>query len=128
MSARPDVPLVLAADTAHALHRLGHPPTVIAAALNAAQLAPTTGRRWTPRAVTSLLAPTSARAAIAQLRDDGATWSTIARTLNGRGVPTPSGRGRWYPETARRHADPASHAAYMRAWRAHRAGTWPRSR
>ena len=62
--------------------------------------------------------PAPARVVIAELRAGGMSWHAVARTLNASGVPTPSGRGRWYPETCNRHANPDAHAAYMRAWRA----------
>jgi hypothetical protein len=59
-----------------------------------------------------------ARPIIAALRAAGISWHGVARTLNAQGVPTPSGRGRWYGETVNRHANPTAHAAYMRDWRA----------
>ena len=55
---------------------------------------------------------------VARLRADGLSWHGVARHLNATGVRTPSGHGRWYGETVRRHLDPAAHAAYVRAWRA----------
>lgn len=61
----------------------------------------------------------SARPVIAGLRAEGATWAGIARTLNARGVPTPTGRGRWWGESVARHANPDAWAAYMRHYRAH---------
>lgn len=64
--------------------------------------------------------PVAARPVIGQLRAAGYGWSTIARQLNTGGVPTPTGRGRWYPETVMRHLDPERHAAYMRDYRAKR--------
>lgn len=42
----------------------------------------------------------------------GYGWAPIARSLNRRGVPTPSGRGRWWPDTARRHADVEARQRY----------------
>jgi hypothetical protein len=63
---------------------------------------------------------TAARPVIGQLRAAGLGWSSVARRLNATGVPTPSGRGRWYSETVMRHADPERHAAYMRDYRARR--------
>ena len=62
----------------------------------------------------------SARAEISRLRAAGYGAAETARSLNRRGVPTPSGRGRWHPETVRRHADPAVAAQwrdYMRGYR-----------
>lgn len=59
-----------------------------------------------------------ARAEIVRLRAAGYGTRTIARTLNARGVPTPSGRGQWHPATVQRHADPAPWAAYIARYRA----------
>ncbi len=65
------------------------------------------------------------RPMITALRAQGYGPSAIARHFNATGLPTPSGRGRWHPETVARHADPAyraRNAAYMRTYRArHRA-------
>lgn len=47
-----------------------------------------------------------ARAEIVRLRASGLGAAEVARSLNRRGVPTPTGRGRWWPETVKRHADP----------------------
>lgn len=58
-----------------------------------------------------------ARAVIAQLRADGLGSVEIARTLNRRAIPTPSGRGRWWPETVRRHVDPGPWRDYIRRYR-----------
>lgn len=63
----------------------------------------------------------NARAEISRLRAAGYGAAETARSLNRRGVPTPSGRGRWHPETVRRHADPAVAAQwreYIRGYRA----------
>lgn len=60
----------------------------------------------------------AARPIILRLHADGLGPTSIARHLNATGVPTPSGRGRWWPETVVRHRDPATWAAYMRAYRA----------
>ncbi len=60
----------------------------------------------------------SARPVIAGLRAEGNSWAAIARTLNAGGVPTPTGRGRWWGESVHRHADPEAWAAYMRHYRA----------
>lgn len=62
----------------------------------------------------------NARPEIARLQAAGLGWSTIARTLNARGVPTPSGRGRWHPDSVRRHVHPEPWAAYIRRYRARR--------
>jgi hypothetical protein len=52
-------------------------------------------------------APTlDARAEIVRLRAAGYGPTVIARTLNVRGVPTPTGRGQWWPETVKRHVEP----------------------
>jgi len=56
-----------------------------------------------------------ARAEIVRLRASGLGASEVARSLNRRGVPTPTGRGRWWPETVKRHADPV-HAARWRLY------------
>jgi hypothetical protein len=61
-----------------------------------------------------------ARAEIARLHADGHGPTAIARSLNARGIPTPTGRGRWYPETVQRHHDPAAWREYMRRYRASR--------
>jgi len=64
---------------------------------------------------------TTALGEIHRLRARGLGPAAIARSLNRRRVPTPSGRGRWHPDTVRRHADPTyrvRNAAYMRAYRA----------
>lgn len=61
-----------------------------------------------------------ARAAIVQLRADGHGRKLIARTLNARGIPTPSGRGSWHPSTVRHFEDPSGWAMYMRRYKAAR--------
>lgn len=58
-----------------------------------------------------------ARPTIAALRAEGLGPTAIARQLNATGVSTPSGRGRWYPETVIRHMDPGRWNAYMREYR-----------
>lgn len=63
------------------------------------------------------------RRLIAGLKADGYGPTAIARHLNAIGASTPSGRGRWWPETVIRHADPGyplRNAAYMRSYRARR--------
>lgn len=63
-------------------------------------------------------APTvQARPQIVELRAAGQSWSSVARTLNARGVPTPTGRGMWWPESVRRHVDPAPWRDYIRRYR-----------
>lgn len=65
----------------------------------------------------------NARAEIGRLRASGLGAAEIARSLNRRGVATPSGRGSWWPETVRRHADPrvaAQWRDYMARYRARR--------
>jgi Recombinase len=57
---------------------------------------------------------------ILRLRAQGFGPSAIARSLNRRGVPTPSGRGRWHPDTVKRHIDPGPWREYMRRYRAQR--------
>lgn len=62
----------------------------------------------------------NAAAEISRLTAAGYGATAVARSLNSRGIPTPSGRGRWHPETVRRHADPITRrrwAAYMRGYR-----------
>jgi hypothetical protein len=56
----------------------------------------------------------NARAEISRLRAAGYGAAETARSLNARGVPTPTGRGKWWPETVRRHADPAVTLAWRR--------------
>lgn len=61
-----------------------------------------------------------ARAEIGRLVSLGYGPTAIAASLNRRGISTPSGRGRWYPNTVYRFADArarAAHAAYMREYR-----------
>lgn len=57
---------------------------------------------------------TDARVEINRLRAAGYGPTAIARSLNARGIPTPTGRGGWWPQTVRRHVDPAPWAAYIR--------------
>jgi hypothetical protein len=59
----------------------------------------------------------AARAEIARLKASGYGPAAIARSLNARSIQTPSGRGRWHPDTIRRHLEPAPWAAYMRTYR-----------
>lgn len=66
-----------------------------------------------------------ARAEIVRLKAEGYGHAEIARSLNRRGISTPTGRGRWWPDTVRRHVDPlarARWAASMRRYRANRVG------
>jgi Recombinase len=61
-----------------------------------------------------------ALARIAELTTAGYGPSAIARRLNADGIPTPSGRGRWHPETVIRHRDPTyrqRNAGYMQRYR-----------
>lgn len=71
---------------------------------------------WTRPAPTNL----QARAEIVRLQAEGYGLAKIARSLNTRQVPTPSGRGQWWPDTVRRHVDPGPWAAYIRRYRAGR--------
>lgn len=48
------------------------------------------------------------------MRGAGYGPTVIARSLNRRGVPTPSGRGRWWPETVKRYGDPGAAEAWRR--------------
>lgn len=62
-----------------------------------------------------------ARAEIARLRAAGLTAADTARSLNRRGIPTPSGRGQWWPATVQYHGYPGYKArrdAYIAARRA----------
>lgn len=76
---------------------------------------------WTAGLVPTIPAE-QARPRILAMRAQGLGPTAIARRLNVDGVSTPTGRGRWYSETVTRHADPAGHAAYMRAYRRRRRG------
>ena len=58
-----------------------------------------------------------ARARIVHLQAAGLGPTQIARRLNVDGVMTPSGRGRWWPQTVNRHANPEQWNAYMRQYR-----------
>lgn len=62
-------------------------------------------------------APIEARALIGRLSAEGLGVTAIANRLNRTGVATPSGRGRWYPVTVKRHAHPEAWAAWMREYR-----------
>ena len=53
-----------------------------------------------------------ARAEIVRMRAQGYGTTAIARSLNARGYPTPSGRGQWWADTVRRHADPIARAQW----------------
>ena len=44
----------------------------------------------------------NAVAVVDQLRERGLSWRAVAGELNERGVPTPTGAGRWHANTARR--------------------------
>lgn len=57
------------------------------------------------------------RAEIVRLQASGLGPTAIARRFNTLGVSTPTGRGRWYPETILRHVNPAPWAAKMRLYR-----------
>lgn len=59
-----------------------------------------------------------ARAEITRLQREGVSLNGIARSLNGRGIPTPSGRGQWWPDSVKRHVDPGPWADYIRRYRA----------
>jgi Recombinase len=58
-----------------------------------------------------------ARTEIARLQARGYGWTAIARSLNNRNIPTPSGRGRWHPDSVRRHIHPAPWRDYIRRYR-----------
>lgn len=59
-----------------------------------------------------------ARARIVTLQASGLGPSQIAHRLNVDGVRTPSGRGRWWPQTVTRHVEPELWALRMRRYRA----------
>lgn len=61
-----------------------------------------------------------ARPEIVRLQAQGYGPTAIARSLNRRRIPTPSGRGRWHPETVQRHVNPGPWADTMRRYRAAR--------
>ena len=67
-------------------------------------------------------APSSvqARAEIVRLQSEGYGPTHIARSLNARAIPTPSGRGRWYPESVQRHVNPQPWARQIARYRARR--------
>lgn len=75
------------------------------------------------QAVDKELAPVSGEQAVVErvreMRDGGASWRTIADTLNGEDVPTKAG-GRWHPTSVRRLVDPASRVADSAAGRRRR--------
>jgi hypothetical protein len=56
----------------------------------------------------------STRNEIRRLHASGLTYTDIARDLNERGVPTPSGRGVWHRQTVERHDKHEEWAEYMR--------------
>jgi len=58
-----------------------------------------------------------ARAEIARLLAAGYGHTSIAHSLNARAVPTPTGRGQWWPASVRRHVEPGPWAAYVRRYR-----------
>lgn len=59
-----------------------------------------------------------ARELIKEMRAEGMGRRAIARKLNDDGVPTRSGRGRWYHHSVKTAEDPAGWALYMREYRA----------
>ena len=67
---------------------------------------------------TAPVAPVVAAAEIARLRASGLGWGLVARSLNARGVATPSGRGVWHKQSAYRYVHRTAWAAYMRQYRA----------
>lgn len=62
-----------------------------------------------------------ARAEIVRLKAAGYGHAEIARSLNRRSIPTPSGRGQWWPDTVRRHTDPLARARWNATMRRYRA-------
>jgi hypothetical protein len=58
-----------------------------------------------------------ARAEIGRMLAAGYGHTTIARSLNARAVPTPTGRGQWWPASVRRHVEPGPWADYVRRYR-----------
>lgn len=61
--------------------------------------------------------PIEARAEIVRLKAQGVGHTQIAKSLNTRGVPTPTGRGVWWPDTVKRHVDPVPWRDYIRRYR-----------
>ena len=59
-----------------------------------------------------------ARAEISRLQASGYSATQIARSLNRRAIPTPTGRGQWWPETVKRHVNPEPWARYIARYRA----------
>jgi hypothetical protein len=57
---------------------------------------------------------------IVRMQAAGYGFTAIARSLNKRRIPTPSGRGRWHPDTVKRHLNPGPWRDYMRQYRANR--------
>lgn len=47
----------------------------------------------------------TAKEQIGELRERGYSYTDIARSLNQRRVPTPSGRGQWWRDSVQRHYD-----------------------
>jgi hypothetical protein len=70
-----------------------------------------------PSSIHTTPATLDARAEISRLRAQGYGILDIARSLNARGVPTRSGRGRWHEATVRRYLDKERWNAYMRDYR-----------
>lgn len=58
-----------------------------------------------------------AAAEIQRMLAAGYRHTSIARSLNARAVPTPTGRGQWWPASVRRHVEPGPWAAYVRRYR-----------
>lgn len=60
----------------------------------------------------------NARAEIVRLRSEGMSAASVARRFNRAAVPTPSGRGQWWPSTVLRHAEPGPWRDYIARYRA----------
>jgi hypothetical protein len=67
--------------------------------------------------VLRLIPVEQARPRIEAMRKQGMGPKAIAHRLNFDGVVTPSGKGRWYPETVNRFMDRDAWAAKMRDYR-----------
>lgn len=61
--------------------------------------------------------PSDYRDVIPALVKAGYSDRLIAATLNAHGIPTPSGRGQWWPASVQHTRDPGGWAAYMRGYK-----------
>jgi hypothetical protein len=71
-------------------------------------------------ALEELVSTVDAHVEISRMLDDGYSRAEIARSLNARSIPTPSGRGRWWPSSVWRGGTTQGReewAAYMRRYK-----------